>query len=330
MHLLRANATPGALDAILSEVIRFGVYSGPQHASFEACLELWRRCEELGYDWLSVFDHFMPIVGDPAGPCFEGPTMMAAMAAHTSRVRVAILVTGVTYRHPAVAANMAATIDHISGGRAEYGIGAGWFEEEHEQYGIPFPRLGVRMDMLDEACRVMRGLWTEERFSFDGEHYALEEAQMDPTPLQPRLPLIIGGEGEKRTLRIVAEHADVWNTGLGEIETFRHKLDVLSRHCAAVGRDPAEIRKSLTFRAILAEDEADLRARRAELAPTLPIDESNFLFLTPEQCVERFLPFAELGARDFLLAAYSPYDWQSLELVAGEVAPALRRELDVR
>jgi F420-dependent oxidoreductase-like protein len=306
-------------------VIRFGVYSGPQHASFDDCLELWGRCEELGYDWLSVFDHFMPIVGDPDGPCFEGPTMLAAMAAHTARVRIAILVTAVTYRHPAVAANIAATIDHISGGRVEYGVGAGWFESEHRQYGIPFPRLGVRMDMLDEACRVMRGLWTEERLSFAGEHYVLHDARMEPKPLQARLPLIIGGEGEKRTLRIVAEHADVWNTGLGDIETFRHKLEVLWRHCEAVGRDPGEIRKSLTFRAVLAEDEPGLRERRRELAAKLPIEESLFLFLTPEQLVERMLPFAELGAGDFLLAAYSPYDWQTLELVAREVAPAVRR-----
>jgi F420-dependent oxidoreductase-like protein len=302
--------------------MRFGVYSGPQHATFEDCLGLWRRCEELGYDWLSVFDHFMPIVGDPDGPCFEGPTMLAAMAAHTTRVRVAILVTGVTYRHPAVAANVAATIDHISGGRAEFGIGAAWLEKEHRQYGIPFPRLGVRMDMLDEACRVLRGLWTEERFSFEGEHYRLEEAQLDPKPLQPRLPLMIGGDGERRTLRIVAEHADVWNTGLNEIETFRHKLGVLAGHCRDVGRDPAEIRTSLTFRAVLAEDEAELRDRRREAA--LPLEASRFLFLTPEQCVERMRPFVELGAGDFLLAAYAPYDWRTLELVAREVAPALR------
>ena len=143
-----------------------------------------------------------------------------------------------------------------------------------------------------------------------------------------RLPLMIGGAGEKRTLRIVAEHADVWNTGLGEIETFRHKLDVLSRHCQDVDRDPAEIRKSLTLRAILAEDEAALRARRRELAPTQPLDESDYLFVTPEQCVERMLPFVELGAGDFLLAAYSPYDWRSLELLAREVAPALRPKPD--
>jgi F420-dependent oxidoreductase-like protein len=307
---------------VTGDQIRFGVYSGPQHATFEGYLELWQRCEELGYDWLSVFDHFMPIVGNPDGPCFEGPTMLAAMAAHTSKVRVAILVTGVTYRHPAVAANIAATIDHISGGRAEYGIGAAWMEKEHNQYGIPFPRLGVRFDMLDEACRVLRGLWTEPRFSFAGEHYRLEDAQMDPKPLQARLPLIIGGEGERRTLRIVAEHADVWNTGLDEIETFRHKLDVLGRHCEAVGRDPHEIRKSLTVRAVLAEDETSLKARRREL--TLPLEDEKFLFLTPEQCVERMRPFAELGGNDFLLAAYAPYDWESLELFVREVAPALR------
>jgi F420-dependent oxidoreductase-like protein len=302
---------------------RFGVYSGPQHATFDGYLELWRRCEELGYDWLSVFDHFMPIVGDPDGPCFDGPTMMAAMAAHTERVRVAILVTGVTYRHPAVAANIAATIDHVSGGRAEYGIGAAWFEKEHGQYGIPFPRIGVRMDMLDEACRVLRALWSEERVSFAGEHFQLHDAQMEPKPLQARLPLIIGGEGERRTLRIVAEHADVWNTGLDVLATFRHKLDVLARHCEQVGRDPGEIRKSLTMRAILAENETELAALRRE-PPAMPIDLSNVEFLTPEQCVERMRPFAALGARGFLLAADTPEYWRSLQLFAREVAPALR------
>jgi F420-dependent oxidoreductase-like protein len=315
---------------VFSDQIRFGVYSGPQHATFDDCAELWRRCEQLGYDWVSVFDHFMPIVGDPGGWCFEGPTMMAAMAAYTRRIRVAILVTGVTYRHPAVAANIAATIDHISGGRAEFGVGAAWLQEEHEQYGIPFPRIGVRMDMLDEACRVMRGLWSEDRFSFAGKHFHLQDAQLNPKPLQARLPLIIGGDGEKRTLRIVAEHADVWNTGLGELEEYRHKLAVLWRHCEDVGRDPAEIRKSLTFRPILAEDEAALAARRRALAGKLPLDESYFRFLTTEQCVERLIPFIDLGAGDFLLAVYAPYDWQTLELFARKVAPSLRAAQSAR
>jgi F420-dependent oxidoreductase-like protein len=312
---------------IFGDQIRFGIHAGPQNATFDQLLELWQRSEELDYDWVSVFDHFMPIFGpDPDGPCFEGVTLMAALAAHTSKIRVGMLVTGVTYRHPAVAANMAATIDHISGGRAEYGVGAAWFEKEHDQYGIPFPRIGVRMDMLDEACRVIRGLWTEERFSFEGKHYKLTDAQMDPKPLQERMPLAIGGSGEKRTLRIVAEHGDVWNTFYGDLDVFKHKLDVLSQHCADVGRDPADIRKSITFRAILSEDEAELEQKRADIA-SRPAGRLTFFVGTPEECLEELKPYAELGAGDFLLGASAPYDWQSIELVATKVAPALRAEV---
>jgi F420-dependent oxidoreductase-like protein len=306
--------------------IRFGIHAGPQNTSFEDYLELWRQAEELGYDWASVFDHFMPIFSDPNGPCLEGTTLLAAMAAHTRRVRVGILVTGVTYRHPAVAANIAATIDHVSGGRVEYGVGAAWFEKEHVQYGIPFPRIGIRMDMLDETCRIMRGLWTRERFSFEGKHFRLTDAQMDPKPVQDHLPLVIGGSGERRTLRIVAEHADVWNTFLGDVEQYRHKLEVLERHCADVGRDPGDIRKSLTFRAVLREDERAVEERRRELGPGASARGMTFLG-TPDQCVERLRPFAALGGGDFLLAAPAPYDWQTIELVAREVAPALRTEV---
>ena len=309
---------------IFGDQIRFGIHAGPQNATFDQLLELWQRSEALDYDWVSVFDHFMPIFGpDPDGPCFEGVTLMAALAAHTSKIRVGMLVTGVTYRHPAVAANMAATIDHISGGRAEYGVGAAWFEKEHDQYGIPFPRIGVRMDMLDEACHVIRGLWTEERFSFEGKHFRLTDAQMEPKPLQEHMPLVIGGSGEKRTLKIVAEHGDVWNTFHGDLDLFQHKLDVLSQHCADVGRDPADIRKSVTFRAILAEDEAELEEKRAAIA-SRPAGRLTFFVGTPEECVEELKPYAEVGAGDFLLGASAPYDWQSIELVATKVAPALR------
>jgi F420-dependent oxidoreductase-like protein len=312
---------------IFGDRIRFGIHAGPQNVSFDELLEMWQRAEELDYDWVSVFDHFMPIFGpNPDGGCFEGVTLMAALAAHTSKIRVGMLVTGVTYRHPAVAANMAATIDHISGGRAEYGVGAAWFEKEHDQYGIPFPRIGVRMDMLDEACRVMRGLWTENRFSFEGKHFQLKDAQMDPKPVQEHMPLVIGGSGEKRTLRIVAEHGDVWNTFFGELETFEHKLNVLSQHCADVGRDPADIRKSVTYRAVLAEDEAGVEERRKELESR---GASRFTWFvgTPEQLVDALKPWAERGAGDFLLGASAPYDWQTFELVATKVAPALRAEV---
>jgi alkanesulfonate monooxygenase SsuD/methylene tetrahydromethanopterin reductase-like flavin-dependent oxidoreductase (luciferase family) len=194
---------------IFGDAIRFGVHSGPQNTSFEDYRDRWLRCEELGYDWVSDFDHFYPIHTDPGGSQFEGLTLLSAMAAHTSRVRCGMLVLGVTYRHPAVVAKMAATIDHVSGGRLELGMGAAWFELEHDQYGIPFPRIGVRMDMLDEACRILRSLWTQETTTFEGRHFQLKEARCEPKPMQEHLPLVIGGAGERGKPRIVAEHGEV-------------------------------------------------------------------------------------------------------------------------
>jgi alkanesulfonate monooxygenase SsuD/methylene tetrahydromethanopterin reductase-like flavin-dependent oxidoreductase (luciferase family) len=237
-----------------------------------------------------------------------------------------MLVLGVTYRHPAIVAKMAATIDHVSGGRLELGIGAAWFELEHEQYGIPFPRIGVRMDMLDEACRIIRSLWTHETTTFEGKHFQLKDARLEPKPVQDHLPLVIGGAGERRTLRIVAEHGDIWNTFYGDVDQYRHKLGVLAGHCADVGRDPSDIRKSVTFRAILDQDERAARARAAELYGDPPPERLQAMMIvgTPEQCVERLRAYADLGVRDFLLGALAPADWQTIELIAESVAPALR------
>ena len=311
---------------IHGEAIRFGVHCGPENTGFEDYRDLWVRCEELGYEWVSDFDHFLPIFGDPAGRQFEGTAMLAAMAAHTSRVRCGMLVLGVTYRHPAVVANIAATIDHISGGRLELGMGAAWYEIEHQQYGIPFPRIGVRMDMLDEACRIMRSLWTQETTTFEGRHFQLKNARLEPKPLQEHLPLVIGGAGERRTLRIVAEHGDIWNTFYGDVDEYRHKLDVLAGHCADVGRDPADVRKSLTFRAVLDADEGAAREQAAALhGDPLPERLQRMMVVgTPEQCVERLRPYADLGVGDFLLGAMTPIDQQTIELVAESVSPALK------
>ena len=316
----------GLTVQIFGDDIRFGVHSGPQNTSFDDYRELWLRCEELGFEWVSDFDHFLPIFDDPAGTQFEGLTLLSAMAAHTERVRCGMLVLGVTYRHPAVVANMAATIDHVSGGRLELGMGAAWFELEHDQYGIAFPRIGVRMDMLDEACRIMRSLWTQETTTFEGRHFQLKDARMEPKPVQEHLPLVIGGSGERRTLRIVAEHGDIWNSFFGDEDHYRHLLGVLGGHCSDVGRDPADVRKSLTFRAILREDEQSARERVRELyGGELPERLRNMMIVgTPEQAVERLRPYAELGVGDFLLGALAPVDWPTIELVASEVAPALR------
>jgi F420-dependent oxidoreductase-like protein len=318
---------------IYGDAIRFGVHSGPQHTSYEDYRDVWLRCEELGFDWVSDFDHFYPLSGDVTGPQFEGLTLLSAMAAQTERLRAAVLVLGVTYRHPAVVANEAATIDHVSGGRLELGMGAAWFEQEHQAYGIPFPRIGVRMDMLDEACRILRGLWTQDKFTFEGKHFQLKDALCEPKPVQEHLPLVIGGSGERRTLRIVAEHGDIWNTFFGDLDHYRHLIDVLGGHCGDVGRDPGDVRKSLTFRAVLADSEAEAQARSEEIFGGPPPERMRNMTIvgTVEQCVAALRPYAELGVGDFLLGSMAPHhDWGTIERVANEVAPALKAGVAAR
>jgi F420-dependent oxidoreductase-like protein len=308
--------------------LRFGIHSGQQHATFDEYLAIWRLAEDVGLDWASVFDHFLPIQSDPTGPCFEGFTLLSAMAAHTERLRCGIIVTGVTYRNPAVLANMAATIDHVSGGRMELGLGAAWYEDEHDQYGIPFPRIGVRMDMLDDACRIVKALWTEETATVAGQHFSVTDARCEPKPVQSPLPLWIGGSGEKRTLRIVAEHATGWNTFHGDVAEYQHKLDVLAGHCADVGRDPSEIRKQVVLRAILddTEDAALDRARERAERAGVPVDQltAGMIVGTPEQCAARLEEHRRLGVADFLVLARPPADARTIELFAQEVAPAVR------
>jgi F420-dependent oxidoreductase-like protein len=315
--------------SLFPDKLRFGIHAGQQYTDFPAYLELWRTAEELGLDWASVFDHFMPIQADPTGPCFEGLTLLAAMAAHTERLRLGIIVVGVTYRSPALLAKMAATIDHISGGRLELGIGGAWYELEHDQYGIPFPPIGRRLAMMGEAAVILKSLWTEPRTTFDGRHYQLKDAICEPKPLQqPRIPLWIGGSGERVTLRHVAAEADGWNTFLSPLEEFDHKLRVLDGHCADVGRDRAEIRLQLVLQAVLGADateaEDQLRARAAGLGVEVDTIRERVPAMTPEQLIDHLRPYITRGAADFLLLARPPIDRRTLELFAGEVAPALR------
>ncbi len=308
--------------------LRVGIHSGQQHSDFPGYLDLWATAERMGFDWASVFDHFLPIRSDPTGPCFEGMTLLAAMAAHTRRIRIGMIVLGVTYRHPALVANMAATIDHVSGGRLELGYGAAWYALEHDQYGMPFPPIGERMDMLEEACRIVRLLWSEERTTFSGRYYRLREARCEPKPLQQHLPLIVGGSGERRTLRIVAEHADGWNMLYAPIEEYRHKVEVLERHCADVGRDPAAIRRQLLVPMLLGADEAEADERLRERAAALGRDVAELrrelVVATPEQLVETLRPHLALGVRDVLMMARPPGDRRTMQLLVEEAAPALR------
>ena len=215
----------------------------PDERLFDHVAELAVTGEEAGFSSLWVMDHFwqLPALGGPDQPMLESYTLLGGLAARTRRARVGTLVTGVTYRNPALVAKTVTTLDIVSAGRAVLGIGAAWFEEEHRGFGFDFPAAGERLDRLDEALRICRAMFTEEKPSFAGRYYRIDEARNLPRPVQPGgPPIMVGGSGEKRTLRLVAEHADLCNIS-GSAATVRHLLDVLDGHCGAVGRDPSAI-----------------------------------------------------------------------------------------
>ncbi|HVM52841.1 MAG TPA: TIGR03560 family F420-dependent LLM class oxidoreductase, partial [Acidimicrobiales bacterium] len=227
-------------------------------------LEEVKHCEDAGWDGAYIADHFMPSFGDDAGPTGEAVALLGALAAATERVRLGSLVFGNTYRHPAVLTKQVATVDHVSGGRVLFGIGAGWQENEHAAYGIDLPPVGERLDRFEEAVQVVRGLTSGERFSFSGRHYAIT----DSPPANPgrRLDLLIGGGGEKRTMRIAAQYADEWNVW-STPEIMRGKVEVLRRHCDALGRDAGEIKVSTQALVFMSDDEGFLENMRGAEMP---------------------------------------------------------------
>jgi F420-dependent oxidoreductase-like protein len=279
--------------------IHVGIKLSPQMVTIEQMRAVWRLADEAGFDHAWVFDHFNPIGGNPLdGDIYEGWSLQAAMAEATSRVRIGSMVTGNTYRHPGVLAKMATTVDHLSGGRLEFGIGAGWAEVEHRMLGLDFPGVGERLRRLEEACVVIKKLWTEEKADFEGRHYRLSGAIANPKPVQrPHPPIWIGGGGERKTLRIVAQHADVWNMGGGTIDDARHKCEVLQRHCDDVGRDFAEIRLSVQLRPDF--DDLDGSLRQVE-------------------------EFRDAGFTELVLIVTEPDSLRKAELAALELMPRLR------
>jgi F420-dependent oxidoreductase-like protein len=229
--------------------LRFGLKLS-QYATIDELRAIWRIADESGFDHCWNMDHFATIGDDDGtGDIFEAWTQLAAMAALTTRTRIGCSVTGNTYRHPAVLAKMAVTVDHLSAGRLEFGIGSAWAEREHTMLGLPFGTVRDRADRLAEALQIIRSLWTEPTTTFDGKHYQLTNAVAEPKPVQrPYPPIWIGGSGRKRTLRMAAEHADVWNAAGATPEEFADLSGVLDQHCADIGRDPAQIRRSVQVR----------------------------------------------------------------------------------
>jgi F420-dependent oxidoreductase-like protein len=230
--------------------MRFAIKTSPQHTTYADMLDVWQAADDIDlFESAWTFDHFYPIFSDPTGPCMEGWTVTTALAQATRRLRVGLMVTGNVYRHPAVLANMAATVDIVSNGRLEIGIGAGWNQQECDAYGIDLPPLKERFDRFDEACQVIVTLLSNETSDFDGRYYKLVEARCEPKPVQrPHPPIVIGGGGEKRTLRAVARWAQHWNFPGGGVPVFNQKKEVLAQHCADIGRDVSEITTSTHLR----------------------------------------------------------------------------------
>lgn len=231
--------------------------------SWNDILALARHIEATGWDGFWIADHFMPDEEDVSESCHEAWSVIAGLSTTVPRIRLGTMVLSNTYRHPAVLAKMAATTDHLSGGRLVLGIGAGWQENEHRAYGLEFSTVRGRLHWLEEACQIIKGLHTQTRFSFQGEHYQLLDAPLEPKPLQNPLPLMIGGGGEKVTLRIVAQYADEWNVW-GDVAAFAHKSRILNQHCDRVGRDPAEIQRSVAVLVVLSDDPNEVARIRAQ------------------------------------------------------------------
>ena len=311
---------------------RYGILLFSQATTWPDMLDAAKRIDRLGYDHLWAWDHLYAIFGDPYQDFFEGYTLLAAWARETERARLGLLVGANTFRNPGIVAKTITTIDHISGGRAILGIGGAWMEEEHTAHGIDFGSgFGQRLDWMDEATAAMRALLDGETVTSEpGGHYQFNGLIHHPVPAQKRLPIMIGGSGEKKTLRTVAKYADMWNA-MGTVDTMRHKIDVLRQHCADVGRDPSEIEFTLGIKATIRDsaEEAEKVWRAAMEHNRTPMsdveDDVTFWNGTPEQLAERLAPYVELGFETIISEQPAPYDTESIERLIGQVKPLVDR-----
>jgi len=311
---------------------RFGIQVEPQFGfTFSEITDLAKEAERLGFTAMWASDHLLWDAKSERRNCFDVWALMPALAAVTSKLRLGTLVTCNSYRYPAVLAKTAACVDHISNGRLELGIGAGWKDVEYKAYGIPFPPAGTRLAQLDEAVQLIKLLWTKERASFKGMHYQLDDAVCAPKPLQQPLKMWIGGAGEKKLLRMVAQHADGWNMLFGyQLPEVKQKLEALKRHCDALKRDFDKIDKSLFIVTCIADTEEELKKRAVAAAGELgtgrilDMGRNSGTVGTAGHVAETLHAYQDLGF-DYFIAMF-PYkqDKEMLQRFAETVMPKLR------
>ena len=305
----------------------FGVHTGPQNTTVDELRSLWTRIEDLGFDWISIWDHFYS--ADFKGYTnLEAVSIHTALACHTSRVRVGSLVYCAGYRHPAVLAKAITTIDHLSGGRADIGLGAGWAFNEYEAYGIPFPGLGERFDRLTEQLEIITGLWRTlpgERFSYTGAHYAIADSPALPKPVQqPHPPVIVGGVGAKRTPALAARFASEFNVPFAVEEKVAAQFARVDEACRAIGRDPAELVRSVAHTIAVGRDDAQVRQRALTIGRDPADMKVNGLSGTVAEVVDRLGQWREkTGITRIYLQLLDLADLDQVELIAAEVAPQL-------
>jgi F420-dependent oxidoreductase-like protein len=308
--------------------IRFGIQTGQQNVPWKDMLALWQKADAWGYDSLWNFDHFYPIFVDPEGPCFEAWTTLSALAQATKRARIGTMVNGNTYRNPCLTAKMAASLDHISGGRLNLGIGAGWFELEHRAMGFDFKDVPKRLAALDEACQIIKGMFTQPRTTLHGKHYTVEEVIGLPKPVQqPHPPILIGGTGEKVLLKLVAKHADMYNAS-GGAERLGHFIEVIKRHGDTVRRDTSTIENTVMITLAYTRDKerqqfvCNLVGGMFGMQPDAA--RKCIMIGDKEECLDTIGRYRKVGVSHFIFMLFQPIREEEVQAFAEEVFPAAR------
>ena len=312
--------------------LKTGILLWSQAATWPEMTDAAKRVDELGYDHLWTWDHLYAIFGDPYQPILEGWMALAGWAMATERTRLGLLVGANTFRNPGLTAKLAETLDHISDGRAILGIGGAWMEPEHRAHGIDFGSgFGQRLDWMDEAVAAMRTVMDGGSATSSGDgRYAFDDLRHAPLPIQKKLPIMIGGSGEKKTLRTVAKYADMWNA-MGPLDVMAHKVDVLKSHCDEVGRDVNEIEFTLGVKFTIrdSQEEADRVWKAAMEHNRTPLsevaDDDTFWNGTPEQMADKLRPYVDLGFRTVISEQPAPYDMETFERFIGEVKPLIEK-----
>ena len=305
--------------------MEFGIHLVQQNVTIGDCRVLWRWADTAGFTWVDVSDHFYESpMTDKRGPYLECLASLAALAVDTEHVRVGTCVLAMDYRHPAVLANALATIDHLSGGRLDAGLGAGWNVQEYSAYGITFDRIGRRLDRLEEGIHVLRALWEEPEASYAGEHFQLSDALCEPKPLQDRVPIWIGGVGEQRTLQLVARYADGWNAPYLNVDDWQRLSGVLDEWCERVDRDPSEIQRDVNLSFHMAADEASRARAQAHFEEVFgpagdAFRQRGAIVGTPREALDMLAPYAEAGVDRINITLRPPWDWDALQAFSSEL-----------